>query len=133
MTTNYIRNQDRKKFPVSKLSKDKGVKLSELKGTIAYARSKDVPVYDHKSNLKRGSIGYSTQKRWLIMAKNTISKTEAKRLAIKAGAEFNKDSDEQKSSVMGEIAALAKLAGYRKPKAASGSTGRYFFNYLQKR
>jgi len=67
------------------------------------------------------------------MAKNTISKTEAKRLAIKAGAEFNKDSDEQKSSVMGEIAALAKLAGYRKPKAASGSTGRYFFNYLQKR
>jgi len=67
------------------------------------------------------------------MAKNTITKTEAKRLAIKAGADFNKSSFEQSMSVMGEIAALAKLAGYRKPKSASGSTGRYFFNYLKKR
>ncbi len=62
----------------------------------------------------------------------TISKLDAYKLAKKAGARFSKDSDEQSPSTMVEIAALAKLAGYRKPKTASGSTGRYFFNYLNR-
>lgn len=67
------------------------------------------------------------------MAKRaTISKFDAYKLAKKAGAKFNKSADEQSSSTMDEIAALAKLAGYRKPKTASGSTGRYFFQHLNK-
>lgn len=64
--------------------------------------------------------------------KATISKFEAYKLAKKAGAKFSRDSDEQTNSVMTDIAALAKLAGYRKPVTASGSLGRYFFFHLQK-
>jgi hypothetical protein len=33
---------------------------------------------------------------------------------------------------MSEITAIAKLAGYRKPTTARGSTARYFFQHLQK-
>ena len=62
----------------------------------------------------------------------TISKVEAYRLAKKAGARFSKDYLQQASGVQTEMAAIAKLAGYRKPKTASGSTGRYFFNYLNR-
>ncbi|MBU1141301.1 MAG: hypothetical protein KKG64_02135 [Firmicutes bacterium] len=67
------------------------------------------------------------------MAKRpTLSKFDAFKLAKKAGAKFNKSSFEQSMSVMGEIASLAKLAGYKKPSNASGSTGRYFFDHLKK-
>ena len=62
----------------------------------------------------------------------TISKIEAYRLAKKAGAKFSKDYLQQASGVQSEIAAIAKLAGYRKPKTASGSTGLYFFKHLNK-
>lgn len=64
------------------------------------------------------------------MAKKKISKTEAVRLAEKMGVDFNKDFHAQ--SFGNELAALAKLVGYRKPSNASGSTGRYFFYYLKK-
>ena len=59
-----------------------------------------------------------------------ISKIDAYRLAKKAGANFNKDVYAQGISVLSDLAAIAKLAGYRKPKNASGSTGRYFFEHL---
>ena len=61
----------------------------------------------------------------------TISKFEAYKLAKKAGIKFHKkDSDQQDLSALSELAAVSKLAGYRKPKTASGSTGRYFFYHL---
>ena len=62
----------------------------------------------------------------------TISKIEAYRLAKKTGIKFGKhpDSGVQSPSAMTELAAIAKLAGYRKPKTASGSTGRYFYYHL---
>jgi len=64
-----------------------------------------------------------------IMA--TISKYDAYKLAKKAGIKFHwGDSDKQDWSAMSELSAIAKLAGYRKPKTASGSTGRYFFYNL---
>ena len=59
-----------------------------------------------------------------------ISKLEAYKLAKKAGADFDKDVHAQSIGVLSDIAAIAKLAGYRKPQSASGSTGRYFFYHL---
>jgi len=60
-----------------------------------------------------------------------LSKFEAYKLAKKSGAKFSKDSDQQPISVKSDLAAIAKLSGYRKPKTASGSTGRYFFDHLK--
>lgn len=61
----------------------------------------------------------------------TISKYEAYKIAKKAGIKFHwGDSDRQDLGAMLELHAIAKLAGYRKPKTASGSTGRYFFYHL---
>lgn len=59
-----------------------------------------------------------------------ISKEEAKKLAIAEGVDFDKDFHEQSKG--NELAEIAKKAGYRKPKSASGSTGKYFFEHLQK-
>lgn len=64
--------------------------------------------------------------------KPTISKFDAYRLAKKAGAKFNIDYFQQRSGVQNEMSAIAKLAGYRKPKTASGSLSRYFFQHLLK-
>jgi len=66
------------------------------------------------------------------MARHTISKFEAYELAKKAGIKFHKDFYQHSLSETGELAAIAKLAGYRKPVTASGSTGRYFFYHLQR-
>lgn len=63
------------------------------------------------------------------MAKK-LSKEDAVRLAEKMGVDFEKDFYAQ--SFGEELTNIAKLVGYRKPKSASGSTGRYFFYYLQK-
>lgn len=62
----------------------------------------------------------------------TISKFDAYKLAKKAGIKFGMypDSDTQSISAMTELAAIAKLAGYRKPKTASGSLARYFYYHL---
>ena len=59
-----------------------------------------------------------------------ISKKEAYDLAKRQGVKFSKDFHAQSKG--SELAAIAKLAGYRKPKTASGSTGRYFFEHLEK-
>lgn len=62
----------------------------------------------------------------------TISKIEAYKLAKKAGARFSRDYFQQTSGVQNEMAAIAKLAGYRKPATASGSLSRYFFAHLDR-
>jgi hypothetical protein len=64
--------------------------------------------------------------------RGTISKIDAYRMAKRAGAKFSKQADQQTSAVMSEITSIAKLAGYRKPATARGSTARYFFQHLQK-
>lgn len=62
-----------------------------------------------------------------------ITKCEAKRLAKNAGWDFSKDFYAQNSmSKSADLVAIAKLAKYRKPKTASGSTARYFFEHLDK-
>ncbi len=64
------------------------------------------------------------------MAKKTISKFEALKMAEKIGVNFSKDFHSQ--SFGAELSAIAKLVGYKKPSSASGSTGSYFFEYLKK-
>jgi len=59
-----------------------------------------------------------------------LSKYEAYKLAKRQGVNFSKDYHSQSKGT--ELAALAKLSGYRKPKSASGSTGRYFFYHLDR-
>ncbi len=59
-----------------------------------------------------------------------LSKEEAIKLAKAEGVDFDKDFLAQS---FGEfLADLAKRCGYRKPKNANGSTGRYFFSHLEK-
>jgi len=68
------------------------------------------------------------------MAKKKMSAEEAKEYAKKYGWNFNKDFHEQSTiSKSEELAALAKLVGYKKPSSSSGSTARYFFEYLKKK
>jgi hypothetical protein len=67
------------------------------------------------------------------MAKNKLTKTDAKNLAKKLGIDFSKDFYELSNTHVSELVALSKLVGYKKPKTASGSTARYFFNYLNKK
>ncbi len=66
------------------------------------------------------------------MPKATISKFEAYELAKKGGINFKKDFYQQSSFGVSELVAIAKLAGYRKPITANGSTGRYFFAHLER-
>jgi len=63
------------------------------------------------------------------MAKK-ISKLDAYKMAKKLGVNFNKDFHAQSYGT--ELSQLAKMSGYRKPKSASGSLGRYFFDHLNK-
>ncbi len=51
-------------------------------------------------------------------------------IARQRGVDFRRDFHAQ--SVGDLMAGLAKEAGYRKPKFANGSTGRYFFQLLAK-
>ena len=60
-----------------------------------------------------------------------ISKDDAIVKALKMGVDFNKDFHAQ--SFGGELTELAKETGYRKSKSSSGSTGRAFFEHLEKR
>lgn len=50
--------------------------------------------------------------------------------AIRRGADFETDYHAQGIDLL--MASLAKAHGYRKPKQANGSTGRYFFQLLQR-
>lgn len=66
------------------------------------------------------------------MAKKKMTKQEAFDMAKRYGADFSKDAAQHGTSTMADLADIAKLFGYRKPKGASGSKGRYFFDYLKK-
>ncbi len=61
-----------------------------------------------------------------------ISAYAARDLAEKAGINFHKDFFVLSASEVDTLLTIRKLTGYRKPKNASGSTGRYFYHYLQK-
>jgi len=61
-----------------------------------------------------------------------LTRQEAKKLAIKAGVNFNKDYHQLRGDKVDVLLTLRKATGYRKPAGASGSTGRYFFYYLQR-
>jgi len=68
------------------------------------------------------------------MAKKKMSIADAKTYAKGYGWDFTKDFYSQNTaSKSAELAALAKLVGYRKSASASGSTARYFFEYLKKK
>ena len=59
-----------------------------------------------------------------------ISKQDALQKAIAMGVDFDKDFHAQ--SFGNELAQLAKESGYKKSPSSSGSTGRAFFDHLQK-
>lgn len=61
-----------------------------------------------------------------------ITRQEARRLAVKAGIDFHKDFYVLRPDEVDTLLTIRKLTGYRKPASASGSTGRYFFYYLQR-
>jgi len=62
-----------------------------------------------------------------------MNKEDAYKEAIKAGVNFkDNNSDQQDSSAMNALADLAKKTGYKKPKNANGSLGRYFYYHLLK-
>jgi hypothetical protein len=68
------------------------------------------------------------------MKKKKMSITDAKFYAKNSGWDFSKGFYEQNtSSKSSDLSAIAKLVGYRKPTTASGSTSRYFFEYLKKK
>jgi hypothetical protein len=48
------------------------------------------------------------------------------------GIDFSKDFYAQRVNVGGICADLAKMYGYRRPKNANGSRGRYYFMRLQR-
>lgn len=50
--------------------------------------------------------------------------------AIKQGVDFHRDFFAQ--NIGGLCAELARNSGYRKPRNANGSTGRYFFARMQR-
>lgn len=62
--------------------------------------------------------------------KKRITIYQAYKTALEIGVDFSKDFHIQ--SYGNELTELAKKVGYRKPSSASGSTGRYFFEYLIK-
>ncbi len=58
-----------------------------------------------------------------------LTKIEALKEAKKIGVDFSKDYHSQSFGT--GLSELAKKTGYKKPKNANGSTGRYFFAHLQ--
>lgn len=66
------------------------------------------------------------------MRAEKITKQEAKRIAQRAGVSFKVDFFVLRASQVDILVDLAKRVGYHKPKNANGSTGRYFFRYLQR-
>ena len=71
------------------------------------------------------------------MAKAAKSKTSkesafesAKRHGIKFSGDFHADTSVEKSLYLKK---LATETGYKKPKSASGSTARYFYEHLYKK
>ena len=64
-----------------------------------------------------------------INKKGKLTKKDAFDKAKEQGIDFTKDSAQVDKGILAD---LAKRANYKKPKSASGSTGRYFFDHLKK-
>jgi len=72
------------------------------------------------------------KKKKSLRAAKKISKLDAYRMAKKVGCDFSRDFHAQRMDCSSELVRLSKLAGYRKPANASGSTARYFFDHLDR-
>lgn len=125
-TGSYYRDQLKKIDP-----KDEypiGIKIFDSKGST------------HQFDLNEESIPIlikwlqdNFMKKGRKMAKGgKISREEALDKARLAGINFSKDFHELDSDDVNTLVEIAKETGYKKPKSASGSTGRYFFYHLQK-
>jgi len=68
----------------------------------------------------------------MMVKGHSLTKQEAKRLAVRAGVDFNKDFHQLRGGDVSTLLSIARQQGYRKPVNASGSKGRYYFYYLQK-
>jgi hypothetical protein len=64
--------------------------------------------------------------------KKKLTHCEAKAMLHKQGVDFSKDVFEQRMSDMQLVVDAAHAAGYRKPPNAPGSTGRMYYELLQR-
>jgi hypothetical protein len=60
------------------------------------------------------------------------SKCDVKRALVMQGVDFKKDVHELSHSDLNAVAMMARATGYRKSKTAPGSTGRMYFELLQR-
>jgi len=61
-----------------------------------------------------------------------LTRLEAKKMAKQAGISFKQDYHKLRGDKVDFLLSLCRAVGYKKPKKASGSTGRYFYYYLRK-
>lgn len=61
-----------------------------------------------------------------------MTKDEARALLAKHGVDLKKDYHQLNSNDVGKVLAASVFYGYRKSPTASGSTGRMFFQFLQR-
>ncbi len=66
------------------------------------------------------------------MKAKKLSRSDARQVAIHFGIDFKKDYHQLSVRDVDRLLIIRRLNGYRKPRTASGSTGRYFFQYLQR-
>jgi hypothetical protein len=64
--------------------------------------------------------------------KKKLSACDAKKLLEAEGIPFGVDVHSIGVANLGRVAEVAKQAGYRKPKNAPGSTGRMYYQYLNR-
>jgi len=64
--------------------------------------------------------------------KPRLSHCEAKAMLERQGINFSKDVFELSTSQLTEVAEISRKTGYRKSKNAPGSTGRMYFQLLQR-
>lgn len=64
--------------------------------------------------------------------KKKLTHCEAKAMLQKQGIDFRKDVFEQRMSNMLLVVDAARAVGYRKSKNAPGSTGRMYYQLLQR-
>jgi len=67
-----------------------------------------------------------------MIKRNIIRRDYERALSLACGHGVDFDSDFHAQSVGEYLSDLAKDFGYRKPKNANGSTGRYFFQLLRR-
>jgi len=89
-------------------------------------------IREYKKEEKRESLTGNNMKT-IKTTNQKMSKAEAYAKAKEYGIKFTGDSDADCSlSDAVYLAKLAKITGYKKPSTGSGSTGRYFYEYLYK-